>query len=221
MKKLLFTQRSLSVVVLCLFIFNSFFSLAQNPLVKMWDKRFGGTYNDDMGCFLQTRDGGYIFGGTSNSGISGDKTEPLRGAIYIPDFWIIKIDSAGNKQWDKTFGGTEDEFLFTCQQTRDGGYIFGGISASGISGDKTEPNRDTVCIIACAYDFWIVKTDSYGNVEWDKTFGGTRSDFLYSLQQTSDNGYILGGYSTRGLTEIKQRIIGTQLYHRVVMTIGL
>src|SRR6185295_10550755 len=106
---------------------------AQAPLVKMWDKRFGGTKTEQLYQFQQTADGGYILGGQSYSDVSGDKTEPQRGK---EDYWVVKIDSVGNKQWDKRFGGSSQDVCTSLQQTADGGYILGGYSVSGISGDK-------------------------------------------------------------------------------------
>jgi hypothetical protein len=133
-----------------------FFSSSQNPLVKVWDKKFGGTYQDMLHCFMQTRDGGYILAGSSDSEIGGDKTEQPRGnkiwngsdSVYCEDYWIVKIDSLGNKQWDKVLGGTWSENLYCMDITKDGGFILGGRSFSGVGGDKTEPNFDTVNTIA-------------------------------------------------------------------------
>ncbi|MEP7169045.1 MAG: T9SS type A sorting domain-containing protein [Bacteroidota bacterium] len=170
------------------------YSYSQNPLVKQWDKRFGGTSGEVILSFQQTADKGYFLAGWSVSGIGGDKTQPLWGGPGDVDYWIVKIDSLGNKQWDKDFGGTSQDLLFTSQQTADKGYILGGPSSSGVSGDKTQPLWDT-CATCYKYDYWIVKIDSLGNKEWDKDFGGTALDVLYSLQQTMDGGYILGGYS--------------------------
>jgi hypothetical protein len=158
---------------------------AQNILEKIWDYRFGGTSGDVLTCFQQTADGGYILGGYSRSGISGDKTQATRGQ---DDYWIVKIDSLGNKQWDKDFGGTTLDQLSSIQQTADGGYILGGTSTSGQNGDKTQANFG-------GYDYWIVKTDSLGMKQWDKDFGGTGDEHFTSLQQTDDGGYILGGKS--------------------------
>ena len=163
---------------------------AQNPLVKQWDKRFGGTDVDGFNSFQQTTDGGFILGGWSKSGISGDKTQPSWGSYY--DYWIVKIDSLGLKQWDKRFGGTNDDYLYSVQQTTDGGYILGGYSWSGLSGDKTQPSWGNA-------DYWIVKIDSLGIKQWDKRLGGTGDDELHSLQQTTDGGYILGGISNSGI----------------------
>ena len=183
-------------LLLLILVFNVFhFSLAQNPLVKQWDYRFGGTGSDILTCMQQTRDGGYILAGYSNSGISGDKSQPNwdpSGATS--DYWIVKIDSLGNYQWDKRFGGNDDDLLVSMQQTSDGGYILGGYSQSGISGDKSQPIWDTSLNNFVA-DYWIVKIDSAGIKEWDKDFGGASMDFFCTVKQTTDGGYILGGYS--------------------------
>ena len=162
---------------------------------KQWDKDFGGVYGDGLYALQQTTDGGYILGGYSNSIIGGDKTQTTWGYM---DYWIVKIDSLGNKQWDKDFGGTDYEYLFALQQTTDGGYILGGYSASGISGNKTQASWG-------AEDYWVVKIDSLGIKQWDKVFGGTNSDELLSLQQTSDGGYLLGGYSESGISGNKSQ----------------
>ncbi len=162
---------------------------AQAPTLKKWDYRYGGSNNDWFSIFQQTKDTGFILGGFSMSGINGDKSQPnwdITLATY--DYWIVKLDSNGIKQWDKTFGGTNSDLLYSLQQTSDGGYILGGISRSPISGDKTDSSRG-------GYDYWIVKIDSLGIKQWDKTYGGASDDELYSLQQTSDGGYILGGFS--------------------------
>ena len=89
--------------------------------------------------------------------------------------------------WDKTIGGIEIDELKILQQTTDGGYVLGGNSFSGIGGDKSQP--------AQSEDFWIVKLNSNGVKIWDKTLGGNDPDRLASLQQTSDGGFIFGGYS--------------------------
>jgi Secretion system C-terminal sorting domain len=178
---------------------------AQNHLVKQWDYRFGGNQEEDLGAFLQTADGGYLLAGRSCSIISGDKTQTTLGGSGFPFFdnWIIKIDSNGNKLWDKTFGGMSLDVLTLLQQTADGGFILGGYSFSGIGGDKTEPNRDT--IYPFTPDYWIIKTDLLGNKQWDKSFGGDSTDYLSSLIQTADGGYLIGGYSYSGISGDKSQ----------------
>ena len=165
------------------FIFN--FVFPQNPLVKMWDYRYGGTGGDNVLSIIQTTDNGYLLGGVSTSDISGDKTQNSRGSS---DYWIVKLDSLGLMQWDKDFGGFDGEMLYAVQQTSDGGYILGGHSSSGIGGDKTQN-------VWGATDFWIVKIDSLGNKLWDKNYGGLGAETFTSLDQTDDGGYILGGWS--------------------------
>src|SRR6266446_9815112 len=126
-----------SLLLLLLFISN--FLFAQNPLAKQWDYRLGGTDFDGLSSLQQTSDGGYILGGSTPSGIGGDKTQPNWDTICNPypynctsDYWIVKIDSLGIKQWDKRFGGTDLDGLTSLQQTADGGYILGGYTRSGI-----------------------------------------------------------------------------------------
>ncbi len=178
------------------FLLGFFFSSAQNPLVKQWDKRFGGIDEEVFTSFQETSDGGFILGGYSYSVLGGDKTEGSRGE---DDFWIVKADSLGSKQWDKRFGGNSFDELYCFQQTNDGGYILGGMSTSGMNGDKTQNPQDTSSVISGKGDYWIVKTDALGNKEWDKRFGGLNVDQLFSLQQSIDGGYILGGMSKSGI----------------------
>lgn len=173
-------------------LFNQSFS--QNQLVKQWDYRYGGTWYDNLFDFQQTQDKGFILGGFSGSSVSGDKTQPLQGTY---DYWIVKLDENGLKQWDKAFGGTTQS-QFTCmKQTFDKGYIIGGYTTSGIGGDVTEVNRDPSNL---TNDYWIIKTDSLGNKQWDKRFGGNNEDKLYCIEQSRDGGYILGGFSSSPLS---------------------
>ncbi len=155
---------------------------------KVWDKHFGGTDDDGLqpSSLQVTIDGGYVLAGVSASGISGDKTQTNRGGF---DYWLVKIDSNGNKIWDKRFGGILDDYLYVMRQTKDRGYVMGGTSYSPIGGDKTHTNWGSK-------DYWVVKTDSVGNKQWDADFGGTALQDLRALLQTDDGGYILGGSST-------------------------
>ncbi len=163
-------------------------SFAQ-PNIKL-QQVAGGSADDNFSCLALTNDGGTIAGGTSYSGISGNKTQASRGGS---DYWIVKYDKAGAIQWDKTIGSSGYERLACVQQTTDSGYILGGTSSGGVSGDKTSP------LISNA-DYWIVKLDKNRNIQWDKTIADTSIEdlssdefTLYSLQQTSDKGYILAG----------------------------
>lgn len=155
-----------------------------------WENTIGGTGEDDLYTIVQTPDGGYILGGISTSNISVDKSEPSFGST---DYWLIKIDDAGNIQWQKTIGGSGAEDLLQILITGDGGYLLGGHSGSGISGLKSEP-----CF--GGEDYWIVKTDPLGNIEWQNTIGGNAGDYFTSMVPASDGGYLLGGYSSSGIS---------------------
>jgi hypothetical protein len=155
-----------------------------------WQRTIGGSYQDFLESVEQTPDSGYILGGTSSSGISGDKTE---GVIGITDYWIVKLDKNGAIEWDNTIGGNSVDALSSIQPTSDGGYIIIGVSFSGISGDKTEGQIGEA-------DFWVVKLNSEGNIEWQNTIGGLKQEDFPSIDQTVDEGYILGGSSASGIS---------------------
>ena len=147
-----------------------------------WQKSFGGNANDRAHSVRQTTDGGYIIAGETNSN-DGDVTGN-HGAI---DFWVIKLNSSGSLQWQKTFGGSLNDIARSVRQTTDGGYI--------IAGETTSNNGDITANHGIS-DYWIVKTDSSGNIQWQKTFGGSQVDKAQEIQQTTDNGYIIAGYSS-------------------------
>jgi hypothetical protein len=132
----------------------------------------------------------YLLGGTSTSDSSGEKSEASRGS---GDYWVVKIDSVGNKFWDKTYGGNGGDGVNTMITTSDGGFLLGGFSRSDISGDKSEASRG-------GSDYWILKIDQAGNPLWDKTLGGDAIDYLWSLVATFDGGYLLGGLSQSEIT---------------------
>ncbi|MBL0073652.1 MAG: T9SS type A sorting domain-containing protein [Bacteroidetes bacterium] len=178
-----------------------------------WQNTIGGNGNDALFSLVQTSDGGYLLGGESNSNISWDKTENSMGDF---DYWIVKTNSVGNIQWQNTIGGSEGDFLESLQQTTDGGYILGGWSLSNISGDKTQNNCDSTLGYP---DFWIVKTDAAGSIQWQNTIGGSKNDKLHSIEQTIDGGYILGGYSESDISGNKtENCIGYSDYWIVKLT---
>ena len=158
--------------------------------VVEWDRSYGGLGKDQLYNVQPTSDGGYIIAGTSDSGISGDKTE---NRVGNSDYWVIKTDASGNIIWQNDIGGLMFDNVYSAYETADGGYILGGTSTSGISGDKTAGNYGVV-------DYWIVKLNSAGTVVWDKTIGGTLNDYLYAVIPTADGGSIACGMSESGLT---------------------
>lgn len=146
-----------------------------------WQKSLGGTGSDAAQAVRQTSDGGYIVAGYSNSN-NGDVT----GNHGNFDYWVIKLDSAGVLQWQKSLGGSGEDRAYAIQQTSDGGYIVGG-SAASTNGDVTGNHG-----IA---DYWIVKLDAAGALQWQKSFGGSAIDEAHTIQQTRDGGYIVAGRS--------------------------
>ncbi|MFN7707223.1 MAG: hypothetical protein ACK5QE_00995, partial [Sphingobacteriia bacterium] len=172
-------------LLLVLLLLNSVLGTAHAQPIIEWDKTLGGSSWDELNTLQQTSDGGYILGGISESDSGFEKSQNSRGGS---DYWVVKLDASGNKQWDKTLGGGLDDNLWSLQQTADGGYILGGRSSSGVGAEKSEDNRGSL-------DYWVVKLDATGTKKWDKTLGGDGWDDLWSLQQTDDGGYILGGWS--------------------------
>jgi len=155
-----------------------------------WQKVIGGHADDFLWSLHSTSDGGYIVGGYSKSNANFEKAENCHGDY---DYWVLKLDSAGNILWQNTIGGANADWFKTINETDDGGFIVGGSSMSGISGDKTDS--------AWGYfDYWVLKLDSIGNIEWQITIGGTSDDRLYDVQQTSDGGYIACGTSPSGIS---------------------
>ena len=173
--------------VLSIFFIAKVFS--QAPEIE-WQNTIGGNNNDYLQSIQQTTDGGYILGGFSYSDSSGDKTEALLGN---DDYWVVKLNRASDIEWQNTIGGSSYDELYSVRQTSDGGYILGGRSYSGISGDKTEASSG-------GWDYWAVKLNSTGDIEWQNAIGGSGDDNLWSAEQTTDGGYILGGYSTSGIS---------------------
>jgi hypothetical protein len=135
----------------------------------IWAKTYGGTNWDFTFSVRQTSDGGYIVAGGTRSFGAGSW-----------DIFLIKTDADGNVQWAKTYGGTSTDVATSVQQTSDGGYI---VAAEILS------------FGAGSWDIFLIKTDANGNIQWAKTYGGTGADIPLSVQQTSDGGYIVAGFT--------------------------
>ena len=133
----------------------------------VWEKTFGGSSRDEGWSVQQTTDGGFVIaGGTSSFGAGGD------------DVYLIKTDSEGNLLWEKTFGGSSWDSAHSVQQTTDGGFIIAGYTGSFGAGND---------------DVYLIKTDPNGEMLWQNTFGGSKWDYGYSVQQTTDGGFIIAG----------------------------
>ncbi|MEK6616923.1 MAG: T9SS type A sorting domain-containing protein [Bacteroidota bacterium] len=162
------SKKSRIVFWLCTFVF-CLLPFALFSQLGTWVAIYGGTNYDRGRGIAQTSDKGYIVCGPTSSYGMGNT-----------DAYLLKIDSAGKYQWQNTFGGMNIENCFSVKQTNDSGFAICGYTNSfGLGG----------------YDAYMVKTDSLGNLQWQKTFGGTDWDFTYWAEQTNDGGYILAGES--------------------------
>lgn len=146
-----------------------------------WQNMLGGSSYDSACSIQQTGDGGYVVAGNSLSiNISGATNNGKR------DVFLIKLDSSGSIVAQKMYGGSDNDYAYSIQLTSDGGCIVAGQSYSkDISGATNKGSHDC----------YVIKLDSSGSVAWQKMYGGSYGDFAYSIRQTSDNGYIIAGYS--------------------------
>ncbi|QRR01457.1 T9SS type A sorting domain-containing protein [Dyadobacter sandarakinus] len=173
-------------------------SLLAQPAIQ-WDSALGIGVPTVV---INTADGGYLIGGSSNAGASEHKTEASRGE---DDYWLVKVSAAGTREWDKTIGGTKSDLLRSVRQTLDGGYVLGGLSYSDAGGDKTQDNRSTPSPFSEIGDMWIVKLSPDGTIEWDRTLGGNNSDRCVSVHQTPDGSFIAAGYSDSDISGEKSQ----------------
>jgi hypothetical protein len=136
----------------------------------LWYKTYGGTGQEWGLSVIQTSDSGYALAGSTTSFGAGGW-----------DAYLVKTNVSSNIQWSKTYGGTGTEEANSVVQTSDGGYALAGSTTSFGAGSE---------------DAWLVRTDAFGNVQWNTTYGGTSDDFAHSVVQTSDGGYALAGGTT-------------------------
>jgi hypothetical protein len=153
---------SISVLI----ILSCMFSFAQAP-DTLWTKTFGGAQMDVGRCVQQTADNGFIVSAHTRSFGAG-----------WHDYYLIKTNSAGDSIWSRTYGGTQNDFSRTVQQTADGGYIITGATLSYGAGN---------------FDVYLVKTNAVGDTSWTRVYGGLYNDWGNSVLQTPDSGYIIAG----------------------------
>ncbi|MFX1495580.1 MAG: hypothetical protein ACFFBZ_14950, partial [Promethearchaeota archaeon] len=132
-----------------------------------WNRTYGGMKVDFPYSLIQTVDGGFAIAGSTDSYGNGGE-----------DFWLVKTDSHGNMQWNRTYGGRLNDCAYSIMQTDDGGYALCGRSHSfGPMG----------------YNFWLIKTNDAGEMQWNGTYGGYLNDWARAMIQTKDGGYVLAG----------------------------
>jgi hypothetical protein len=146
----------------------------------LWQTFLGGTEYDEAHSIIQLKEGGYLVAGFAASA-NGDVT----GNHGSYDFWVVKLDTEGNLEWNSCLGGSSVDQSFSIEQTIDGGSVVAGQSNSN-NGDVSENHG--------GYDNWVVKLDTSGNVEWQKSFGGSADDYgPYSIHQIALDEYITSG----------------------------
>jgi hypothetical protein len=137
------------------------------------NQTYGGPDQDSANSLIETYDGGYAMAGSSGSGLSAN-------------FWLVKTNNSGNIEWIQTYGGSDYDFAYSLVETADGGFAIVGYTGSFGAGNAI---------------FWLVKTDGYGNMEWNQTYGIADYNRAYSLVQTSDGGFALAGSSGSGFND--------------------
>lgn len=146
-----------------------------------WEQSYGGLSEDYAMTLEETDDGGFVVAGDSES----DSID-VSGNNGSDDVWVYKVDSEGHMIWEENYGGSGNDFANAIKQTDDGGFIVAGVSTSD-DGDVSGNYG--------GQDYWVLKLDSLGNLKWEQNYGGTQDDYAYTVHQTHDQGFIVGGYS--------------------------
>lgn len=154
----------------------------------LWNKTYGGSNDEKANDIIQTNDGGFVVIGYTFSN-DGD----VSSNAGQQDFWIFKTDAQGNIQWEKTFGYAGLDYGLSIIQTNDNGYFLTGVlDVTGSGGEGNTRNSQT---LHAGGDYWALKIDEIGNLQWSKYFGGFFSDTPYDAIQTEDNGFLIVGSS--------------------------
>lgn len=162
-----------------------------NPPTLQWQINLGGSRNDEVNSAQKTSDGGFIIAGSISSvdGIfAGNHSTNY-------DIWVVKTDATGTIQWQKTYGGTNSDTAASIKTTADGGYIVTGTTFSS-NGDVTGYKGNG--------DIWVIKINATGGIQWQKTFGGTKTDMAAAIEQNPDGGYILLGSTNSNDGDVTQ-----------------
>ena len=193
-----------------------------------WNQTYEGTNYDVAHSVIETFDGGYALAGNSHlvktdefGNMEWNRTYgsrsligtsdggyALAGGASFPfdaggmDFWLVKTDEFGNMEWNQTYGGAEDEEAFSLVETSDGGYALAGLT--NISNLIGYPEGD----------FWLVKTDVAGDMEWNKTYDTPGGGYAYSVVEVSDGGYAIAGEKDRDIWLVKTDASGNMEWNQ-------
>ncbi len=176
-------------ILYSLFIICCFPSFTQNLNLSL-QYSFGGSGTDNLGKTIRLSNGNYILVGTSSSPISGTKTEPAYG---INDWWIVCLDANYNELWQKTIGGTLDDYISGVKELNNGDLLIYGFSNSQNNGNKQSVNYGS-------NDYWLVRMTNSGTVIWDKTYGGNDIDNASDVMELSSGNLLVVGFSGSGIS---------------------
>ncbi len=180
----------------------------------IWQTKLGHSYHDYFESITETTDGGFILVGNTTINYFAEES-------MLFDYWIAKIDNNGNFLWDKVYGGTGYEFARDIKQTPDGGFIVCGYTSSNngdISGNHPfvlEGGEELFY-----EDYWILKLNSVGDMEWQKCFGGSGSEEASSILIDNDGNYVITGYSNSEDGDVSNNIATWDVWIIKISPIG-
>ncbi len=171
-----------------------------------WQKCFGGSGWDEAWAIKATSDGGYIMAGRTSS-TDGD----VSGNHGFLDYWVVKMNYAGVIDWQKCFGGTNEDSAYAIRQTSDGGFIVAGESLSN-NGDVSGNHGDM--------DYWVLKIDHTGKIDWQKCYGGSSLDRANDIVQADDGGFVVVGQASSNNGDITHPRGGYDIWVVKISNIG-
>ncbi|MCC9043639.1 T9SS type A sorting domain-containing protein [Myroides sp. M-43] len=167
----------------------------------LWQKSFGGLEKEDLVKVLPITGGDYLVLINSNSSTAANKTVSYYGG---EDIWVIRINSQGIIKWQKSFGGEYDDIGSDVIATSDKGFLIGGYSNSGVSGNKTSESYGN-------NDYWVIKINAQGDTEWQRSYGAEKNDQLKQIQEVSKDSYRLYGISDSDTGMAKNSVLQSEV----------
>ena len=161
-----------------------------------WQQTLGGAREEHLYDAISTYDYGILLAGSSVSEASGNKKDGSQGDL---DYWLWKMTEDGKLEWQKNYGGAGNDYLYSVAYTQDSGYILGGSSDSPKSDVKATDSFGK-------RDFWIIKLNPRGEMEWQHTYGGSEDDQLTAIRQTDDGGFWVAGTTSSDASGNKKSV---------------
>ena len=153
-----------------------------------WEKSYGGSEDEKANCIINSSDNQLVVAGLAES-VNGSVSNH-HGFSGGSDFWIYKLDTLGNLLWNKCYGGTDEEEAYSVVETFDKGFFLAGYSRSK---DFDVTGIHLANPFVWRSDYWVVKTDSVGNIQWQKCIGGINDEYAYDAIQITDSGFAIIG----------------------------